>query len=71
MLYCVCQFPFLQPDQWCNGSSVVDRGFESDQVNQKLYNWYLLLLRKAQSIKEKEERLVGSKSGCVRMGRHV
>jgi len=28
-----------------------------------LLNWYLLLLRKAHSIREKEQRLVGSESG--------
>jgi hypothetical protein len=32
-------------------------------LNQRLYNWYVLLLRSARSIKEKEKRLAGSDSG--------
>ena len=45
-------------------SNVVDRGFESrSSQTKRLYNWYLWLLREAHSIKEKEQRLVGSKSG--------
>ena len=43
-------------------SSVVDHVFES---NQRLLNWYLLLLFKACSIKEKEQGLVGSKLGAT------
>jgi len=39
---------------------------------QRLWNWYLLLLCWTHSIKEKEQRLVGSESGyCVRVGQHV
>jgi hypothetical protein len=41
-------------------SSVLERWFDS---NQRLYNWYMLLLRYARSIEEKEQRLVGSESG--------
>jgi len=36
---------------------------EREKANQGLLNWYLLLLRYARSIKEKEERLVGLESG--------
>jgi len=52
-------------------SSVIDRWFElwpgqtKDYKNYK----YLLLLRSARSIKEREQRLVGSE--CVRVGQHV
>ena len=31
-------------------------------LNQRIYNWYVLLLHSARSIKEKEKRLVGSDS---------
>ena len=41
-------------------SSVVDHGSSADRVKP---NWYLLLLCKARSIKEKEHSLVGSESG--------
>ena len=41
-------------------SSALDRGIGE---NQRLWNWYLWLLRLAHSIKEKEQRHVGSKSG--------
>ena len=50
-------------------SKVVDHGFEPLSVqtlvgsNQRLINWYLLLLRKECSIKEKEQRLICSESG--------
>jgi hypothetical protein len=45
-------------------SSAVDRGFELWSGHTKVYaNWYLLLLWLARSIKEKEQRLVGSESG--------
>jgi hypothetical protein len=40
-----------------SASSVVNLSFESSQ---RLLNWFLLLLRWALSIKEKEQRLVGS-----------
>ena len=49
-----------QLDRWCN--SAVDRGFESRSDEARLKNWYLLLLREAHSINEKEQRLVGSES---------
>ena len=42
-------------------SSVVDLGF-GPRSNQRLLNWYLLLLHLAHSIKEKKQRLVGSES---------
>jgi len=45
-------------------SSAVDSELESRSGQAKDYkNWYLLLLRLARSIKEKEQRLVGSESG--------
>jgi hypothetical protein len=45
-------------------SSVVDRGFKPRSgQNQKLSNWYVLLLRLAHNIKKKEQRLAGSESG--------
>ena len=44
----------------------------SNMSNQRLYKWYLLLLRLAHIIKEKEQRLVGSQSvWFVRVERHV
>ena len=47
----------------------VDRGFGSKQ---SLDNVYLVLLFYARSIKEKDQRLVGSESAkCVRVDRHV
>ena len=53
-------------------SSAVDRGFKPRSSKTRLSNWCLLLLRKGGSIKEKEQRLVGSESGyCVRVGQHV
>ena len=40
--------------------------------NQSLWNWYLFCFSTACSIKEKEQRLVGSQSGCcVWLERHV
>jgi hypothetical protein len=44
-------------------SSAVGPGFESIESNQKLLNWYVLLLRYARNIKEIEQRLGGSESG--------
>ena len=55
-------------------SSAVDHGFEPlVRLNQRLLNWYLLLLRLACSIKEKEQRLVGSwnQNNVSRVERHV
>jgi hypothetical protein len=45
--------------------SAVDRGFEPwlGQTKDYKIDWYLLLLRQARSIKEKEQRLIGSESG--------
>jgi hypothetical protein len=53
--------------------SVIYRGFVPWSGQTKDYNyWVLLLLRYAHSIKEKEQRLVGSESGqCVQVGRNV
>ena len=50
-------------------SSEIYLGFESQSCQSKNYeNWYLLLLRSAHSIKEYEQRPVGSQSGvCVRV----
>ena len=44
-------------------SSVLAHGFEPIGSKQRLQYWYLLLLCEARSIKEKEQRLVGSESG--------
>ena len=41
-------------------SSAVDCGF--DRSNERLSNWYLVPLHKVRSIKEKEQRMVGSES---------
>ena len=43
--------------------SAVDRGFNPWLGQTKLLNWYWLLLRKACSIKEKEQGLDSSESG--------
>jgi hypothetical protein len=55
----------------CVMVSVIDRWFELWPGQTKDYKKYkyLLLLRSARSIKEKEQRLVGSE--CVRVGQHV
>ena len=39
-------------------SIVITRGFEPRSVQTRLLNWYLLLLHKSHSIKEKEQRFV-------------
>ena len=43
-------------------SSAVGRECQSQSGQTKDYNWYLLLYCKAHSIKEKEQRLIGSES---------
>jgi hypothetical protein len=43
-------------------SSATDRGFEARYGQTRLWNWYLLLLHKARSTKEKEQILFGSES---------
>jgi len=51
-------------------SSVVDREFELESGQTKDYKIGICCY--ARSIKEKAQRLVGSKSGqCVKVGRHV
>ena len=41
-------------------SSAVDCGF--DRSSERLSNWYFVPLHKVRSIKEKEQRLIGSES---------
>jgi len=44
-------------------SSVVDRGSSPDRVTPKTNQLVFVILSKARSTKEKEQRLVGSESG--------
>ena len=50
-------------------SNEVDRVYEPIESNQRLKNWYLLLLHLTSSIKEQEQRLFCWESGyCVKSG---